>query len=54
MEVAQTTDKGASCVYLDAQVRVKPLDEGLGFISYGNTVIEADIVHQAMEKSINA
>ena len=53
MEVAQTTYKEANCFYLHAQVSVKPLYEKLGFISYGNTFIEADIVHQAMEKSIN-
>ena len=54
MEVAQTTYKEANCFYLHAQVSVKPLYEKLGFISYGNTFMEADIVHQAMEKSINA
>ena len=53
MEVAQTTYTEANCFYLHAQVSVKPLYEKLGFISYGNTFIEADIVHQAMEKSIN-
>ena len=53
MEVAQATYTDANCFYLHAQVSVKPLYEKLGFISYGNTFIEADIVHQAMEKSIN-
>ena len=53
MEVAQTTYTEANCFYLHAQVSVKPLYEKLGFMSYGNTFIEADIVHQAMEKSIN-
>ena len=53
MFVSQTIYKDAICFYLHAQVSVKPLYEKLGFISYGNTFIEADIVHQAMEKSIN-
>jgi predicted GNAT family N-acyltransferase len=53
MEVAQATYTDVNCFYLHAQVSVKPLYEKLGFISYGNTFIEADIVHQAMEKSIN-
>jgi len=39
--------------YLHAQVSVKPLYEKLGFKAYGNTFIEADIVHQAMGKTIN-
>ncbi len=53
MEVAHAIYTDANCFYLHAQVSVKPLYEKLGFISYGNTFIEADIVHQAMEKSIN-
>jgi predicted GNAT family N-acyltransferase len=53
MFVSKTIYKDANCFYLHAQVSVKPLYEKLGFISYGNTFIEADIVHQAMEKSIN-
>jgi predicted GNAT family N-acyltransferase len=40
--------------YLHAQVSVLPLYEILGFKAYGNTFIEADIVHQAMEKTISA
>jgi predicted GNAT family N-acyltransferase len=53
MEVAQNTYGEANCFYLHAQVSVKPLYEKLGFTAYGNTFIEADIVHQAMEKTIN-
>lgn len=39
--------------YLHAQVSVLPLYENLGFIAYGKTFIEADIVHQAMEKTLS-
>ncbi|NBW03126.1 MAG: GNAT family N-acetyltransferase [Cytophagia bacterium] len=53
MAVAQNTYGEANCFYLHAQVSVKPLYEKLGFTVYGNTFIEADIVHQAMEKTIN-
>jgi predicted GNAT family N-acyltransferase len=35
--------------YLHAQVSVMPLYASLGFHPYGDTFIEADIVHQAME-----
>ena len=35
--------------YLHAQVSVLPLYASLGFTPYGDTFIEADIVHQAME-----
>jgi predicted GNAT family N-acyltransferase len=35
--------------YLHAQVSVMPLYASLGFQPYGETFIEADIVHQAME-----
>jgi len=34
--------------YLHAQVSVMPLYTSLGFTPYGDTFIEADIVHQAM------
>lgn len=34
--------------YLHAQVSVMPLYASLGFQAYGDTFIEADIVHQAM------
>jgi len=53
MAVAQNAYGEANCFYLHAQVSVKPLYEKLGFTAYGNTFIEADIVHQAMEKTIN-
>ena len=35
--------------YLHAQVSVMPLYASLGFTPYGDTFIEADIMHQAME-----
>ena len=53
MAVAQNTFEDVRHFYLHAQVSVKPLYEKLGFTAYGNTFIEADIVHQAMEKTIN-
>jgi predicted GNAT family N-acyltransferase len=37
-----------SYYYLHAQVSVMPLYSSLGFQAYGETFIEADIVHQAM------
>ena len=37
--------------YLHAQVSVMPLYASLGFKPYGDTFIEADILHQAMELS---
>lgn len=39
--------------YLHAQVDVMPLYRSLGFVPYGGTFIEADIVHQAMELQLN-
>jgi predicted GNAT family N-acyltransferase len=53
MAVAQNTFKDVHHFYLHAQVSVKPLYQKLGFTAYENTFIEADIVHQAMEKTIN-
>jgi predicted GNAT family N-acyltransferase len=53
MAVAQEISPDVTYFYLHAQVSVKPLYEKLGFIAYGNTFIEADIVHQAMGKTIN-
>lgn len=53
MAVAQEIFTDVPTFYLHAQVSVKPLYEKLGFIAYGNTFIEADIEHQAMEKTIN-
>lgn len=38
--------------YLHSQQTVMPLYASLGFRPYGDTFIEADIVHQAMEKII--
>lgn len=53
MEEAQEFFTDVPYFYLHAQVSVKPLYEKLGFVAYGNTFIEADIVHQAMGKTIN-
>jgi len=53
ISIAQDTFENELHFYLYAQVSVKPLYEKLGFTAYGNTFIEADIVHQAMEKTIN-
>jgi len=53
MAVAYNTFEDVHHFYLHAQVSVIPLYEKLGFTAYGNTFIEADIVHQAMEKTIN-
>ncbi len=39
--------------YLHAQVEVMPLYRQLGFEPFGDTFIEADIVHQAMEATFN-
>ena len=41
-----------SYYYLHSQQTVMPLYASLGFKPYGETFIEADIVHQAMEKVI--
>jgi len=40
--------------YLHAQVSVMPLYASIGFKPYGETFIEADIVHQAMELNYKA
>ena len=53
MAVAQEIFPDVAYFYLHAQVSVKALYEKLGFIAYGNTFVEADIVHQAMGKTIN-
>jgi len=42
-----------SYFYLHAQVDVMPLYKHLGFKPFGETFIEADIVHQAMEATFN-
>jgi predicted GNAT family N-acyltransferase len=39
--------------YLHAQVDVMPLYRQLGFEPFGGTFIEAEIVHQAMELTLN-
>jgi predicted GNAT family N-acyltransferase len=38
--------------YLHSQQTVMPLYASLGFSAYGDTFLEADIVHQAMERII--
>lgn len=49
--IAESTAAHPDCThyYLHAQVSVMPLYASLGFTPYGDTFIEADIVHQAME-----
>jgi predicted GNAT family N-acyltransferase len=49
---AQNTYTDTNYFYLHAQVSVKPLYEKLGFTAYGDTFMEADILHQAMEKKL--
>ncbi len=39
--------------YLHAQQNVMPLYASLGFNPYGQTFVEADIVHQAMQMDFN-
>ena len=48
---AESASENPDCThyYLHAQVSVMPLYASLGFQPYGDTFIEADIVHQAME-----
>lgn len=47
---AESAKEFPTCTYyyLHAQVSVMPLYSSLGFTPYGDTFIEADIVHQAM------
>lgn len=49
--IDQSTAEYPDChhYYLHAQVSVMPLYASLGFQPYGDTFVEADIVHQAME-----
>lgn len=49
--LAEASEEYPDCsyFYLHAQVSVMPLYASLGFVAYGATFIEADIVHQAME-----
>ena len=49
MAEASVAYPDCSYFYLHAQVSVMPLYSSLGFQAYGETFIEADIVHQAME-----
>ncbi len=49
MNVAKEQFPENNYFYLHAQQTVIPLYASLGFTPYGDTFIEADIVHQAME-----
>jgi predicted GNAT family N-acyltransferase len=49
MRVAEQAFPENDHFYLHAQVDVMPLYKSLGFVAYGSTFLEADIVHQAME-----
>ena len=54
--IAEATAAYPDCnyFYLHAQVSVMPLYASLGFQPYGDTFIEADIVHQAMALNYKA
>ena len=52
MAEASVAYPDCSYFYLHAQVSVMPLYSSLGFQAYGETFIEADIVHQAMEITV--
>jgi predicted GNAT family N-acyltransferase len=52
MAEASVAYPDCSYFYLHAQVSVMPLYSSLGFQAYGETFIEADIVHQAMGLSV--
>ena len=52
MAEASAANPDCSYFYLHAQVSVMPLYSSLGFQAYGETFIEADIVHQAMGLSV--
>jgi len=49
MKVAKELYPEVNYFYLHSQQTVMPLYASLGFIPYGETFIEADIIHQAME-----
>jgi predicted GNAT family N-acyltransferase len=53
MHEAQQRYPDQTYFYLHAQVDVMPLYRQLGFEPFGGTFIEADIVHQAMELTLN-
>lgn len=48
IQEARTAYPDATYFYLHSQQTVMPLYASLGFIPFGETFIEADIVHQAM------
>lgn len=53
IEDAKSRYPSNSYFYLHAQVDVMPLYRLIGFEPFGGTFIEADIVHQAMELTLN-
>lgn len=53
IQEARTTYPDATYFYLHSQQTVMPLYASLGFIPFGETFIEADIVHQAMSLEIS-
>jgi predicted GNAT family N-acyltransferase len=53
MQEAQERYPDQTYFYLHAQVDVMPLYRQLGFEPFGGTFIEAEIVHQAMELTLN-
>ncbi|CAM4134533.1 GNAT family N-acetyltransferase [Cytophagaceae bacterium 50C-KIRBA] len=53
IQAARIAYPDATYFYLHSQQTVMPLYASLGFIPYGETFIEADIVHQAMSLIIS-
>ncbi|MFY9159588.1 GNAT family N-acetyltransferase [Aquirufa ecclesiirivi] len=53
IQEARTAYPDATYFYLHSQQTVMPLYASLGFIPFGETFIEADIVHQAMSLIIS-
>ncbi|MHA8060649.1 GNAT family N-acetyltransferase [Aquirufa beregesia] len=53
IQAARTAYPDATYFYLHSQQTVTPLYASLGFMPYGETFIEADIVHQAMSLEIS-
>ncbi|MHA8068606.1 GNAT family N-acetyltransferase [Aquirufa ecclesiirivi] len=53
IQEARTAYPDATYFYLHSQQTVMPLYASLGFIPFGETFIEADIVHQAMSLEIS-
>lgn len=53
IQEAQSAYPACTYFYLHSQQTVMPLYASLGFIPYGETFIEADIVHQAMSLNMS-